>query len=138
MGSACSQPHSECAFSATQPLADRKCKLALDTISREKRKRQDGHGYTPRGQVLPETGPEEGARGRGGPEEMPMPQLLLCDSCKQYHPIESMSEDPAVPGVLRCIPCRTALAAYSQQQLDEQQQAIHEVISVPLLRRCTC
>lgn len=103
----------------------RKCKLALDTISREKRKRQDGSAYTPRGpiaapDVLRQQLQQEG--GMASPEQMPMPESLLCDSCKEYQPISSMAEDPNMPGILRCLACRTALAAYGQQQMEIQQE----------------
>ncbi|KAK9918280.1 hypothetical protein WJX75_002808 [Coccomyxa subellipsoidea] len=103
----------------------KKCKLALDTISREKRKRQDGSAYTPRGpiaapDVLRQQLQQEG--GMASPEQMPMPESLLCDSCKEYQPISSMAEDPNMPGILRCLACRTALAAYGQQQMENQQE----------------
>ncbi|CAL8464099.1 g3634 [Coccomyxa elongata] len=110
----------------------KKCKLQLDTISREKRKRQDNPSYVrvPHAATLQQEQQQQQQQeqqdGAALPEQMPVPESLLCESCKQYHPIGVFSADPAMPGVLRCNGCRAHIAAYEQQQQQEVQHIMPE------------
>ncbi|BDA49224.1 hypothetical protein COCOBI_13-3340 [Coccomyxa sp. Obi] len=111
----------------------KKCKLQLDTISREKRKRQDNPSYVrvPHAATLQQEQQQQQQHqpqqqdGGPSPEQMPVPESLLCESCKQYHPIGVFSADPAMPGILRCNGCRAHIAAYEQQQ---QQQEVQQIV----------
>lgn len=126
----CITPVKQCLFAShLHCLTDRKCKLQLDTISREKRKRQDNPSYVrvPHAATLQQEQQQrqqqqqqEQQDGAAVPEQMPVPESLLCESCKQYHPIGVFSADPAMPGVLRCNGCRAHIAAYEQQQQEVQ------------------